>query len=73
MTEDRHFKWSYEPLCFCLYLGLNPHPLCSWASVLTTRPQWQMRSFELIGFEPLTETPKGSHTVNMKSVSILNI
>ena len=24
MTEVRHFKWSSEPLCICLYLGLNP-------------------------------------------------
>ena len=23
MTEDRHFKWSSEPLCIYLYLGLN--------------------------------------------------
>ena len=23
MTEDRHFKWSSEPLCICLYLGLT--------------------------------------------------
>ena len=23
------FKWSSEPLCVCLYLGLNPRPLCS--------------------------------------------
>ena len=24
MTEDRNFKWSSEPLCICLCLGLNP-------------------------------------------------
>ena len=23
------FKWSSEPLCICLYLGLNPRPLSS--------------------------------------------
>ena len=22
MTEDRHFKWSSEPLCICQYLGM---------------------------------------------------
>ena len=24
MTHDYHFKWSSDPLCICLYLGLNP-------------------------------------------------
>ena len=42
MTEDLHFKWSSEPLCICLYLGLSPRPLCSKAGVLPTRPQWQV-------------------------------
>ena len=42
MTEDGHFKWSSEPLCICLYLGLNPRPQCSWGSVLPTSSQWQM-------------------------------
>ena len=42
MTENRHFKWSSEPQCICLYLGLNLCPLCSYVSVLPTRPQWQM-------------------------------
>ena len=34
MTEDRHYKWSSEPLCICLYLGLNPRPLCSRLIIL---------------------------------------
>ena len=33
-------KWSSEPLCICLYPGLNLGPLYSKASVLSTRPQW---------------------------------
>ena len=28
MKEDHHFKWSSDPLCICLYLGLNSRPLC---------------------------------------------
>ena len=24
-----HFKWSFELICICLYLDLNPCPLCS--------------------------------------------
>ena len=42
MTEERLFKWSSKLLCICLYLGLNPRPLCSRASVLPTRPQCQI-------------------------------
>ena len=38
--KDRHFKWSSKPLCIGLYLGLNPRPLCSKASVIPTRPQY---------------------------------
>ena len=42
MTEYHHVKWSSEPLCISLYLGLNPHPLSSKTSVLPARQQWQM-------------------------------
>ena len=42
MTEEHHFNSSSKPLCICLYLGLNPLPLCSHASVLPNRPQWQI-------------------------------
>ena len=46
MTEDAHFKWSSEPLCICLYLGLNPRPLSS--SVLPARPQWQILGSKIL-------------------------
>ena len=51
MTEKRYFKWSSEPLyiCICLYLGLNPCPLCSQASVLPTRPQCQATVYTSVG------------------------
>ena len=42
MTDDRHLKWSFEPLCICLYPGLNLGPLYYKGGVLPTRPQWQM-------------------------------
>ena len=44
MTEDHHFKWSSGSLCICLYLGLYPRPLWSYASVLPARPQRQMHT-----------------------------
>ena len=30
VTDDHHFKLSFEPRCICLYLGFNPHSLVSF-------------------------------------------
>ena len=52
MTEDRHNKWSSSLLCICLYLGLNPCPLCSWVSVLPTRLEWEILVTNTSGTPP---------------------
>ena len=52
MTKESSYKWPSEPLCICLYLGLNPHPLCSQASVLPTGPKWQLLADLVEKLEP---------------------
>ena len=53
MIEDHHFKWPLEPFCISLYLGLNPHPLCSLVIVLPTRTLWQILVYAFIFFQSM--------------------
>ena len=49
MTEDRHFKWSPDPQCIWLYIGLNPGLLCSKVSVLPLDHSWCACSGYILG------------------------